>query len=256
MVAAAPTPAIPFALDAGEVHLWLADLDPPTERLGELAAALSPDEWARAARFRRARDRDRWVAARGTMRFILARYAGGDPAALAFGRACACGDPRCAHADGKPILANDPTIGFSLSHSDGRALLAVARGRRVGADLECDRRTAELLPLARAICAPAELAALPAQEAPRARALLALWTRKEAYLKARGLGLLLPPQDVVFASLPDGAARLISVAGDGAEAARWAVRDVACGPGYVGALVVEGQIACVKRFIRGCRVSQ
>ena len=235
------------ALPSGEVHLWALHLDLSPGQRVELAATLSPDELARAARFHFAGDRQRWIAARGRLRHILGRYLQRDPASLAFAYACACGEPRCTQPHRKPVLAGDTWLNFNLAHARDLALVAVARDRRVGVDLEYRRPADELLPLADTICAPAELAALRGlPPAARATALLALWTCKEAYLKARGIGLLLAPQEVELALTPAGPPRLVRVSGDATEAARWSVADVPYGPGQIAALAVEGQPALIR----------
>jgi len=235
------------ALPSGEVHLWAARLDLAPGQSVELAATLSPDERARAARFHFAKDRRRWIAARGQLRRILGGYLRRDPAAVAFDYVCGCGAPRCSHAHRKPQLADDTWLNFNLSHARDLALIAVTRDRRVGVDLEYLRPAAELLPLADTICAPADLVALrglPA--ADRATALLTLWTCKEAYLKARGIGLLLAPQEVELAIGPADPTRLIRVSGDAVEAARWSVANVPYGPEQVAAFAVEGQPALIR----------
>ncbi len=232
---------------SGEVHLWAVRLDLPPGPRAELAATLSPDELARANRLHFARDRQRWIAARGQLRQLLGRYLQRDPAAVTFSYACACGDPHCAHAHRKPFLADESWLSFNLSHARDLALVAVTRDRRLGVDLEYQRPAEELLPLAGTICAPSELAALqrlPA--AARASALLVLWTCKEAYLKARGIGLLLAPQAVELALAPDAPPRLLRVSGDAAEAARWSVANLPYGPDQVAALAVEGQPATLR----------
>ncbi len=119
-------PPFPVLLAQGEVHLWRAPLDLAGPDLAELRRTLSPDESARAARFRFPAAQDRFAAARGSLRTILARYCHADPAAIEFG----CGPA------GKPYLASGQGPEFSVSHSHSWALYGIASGREIGVDLE------------------------------------------------------------------------------------------------------------------------
>ena len=66
------------------------------------------------------------------------------------------------------------------------------------------------------------------------------WTRKEAYLKARGDGLSLPLDQFEVSLAPDETARLLNVRGDRSESSRWSLQELSLGPGYAAALAVEG----------------
>lgn len=157
------------------------------------AACLSPDELARAQSLRFASHRSRFVAAHAALRRCLAD-ASGLPAAtlqLVYGPL------------GKPVLAGQPGLRFSLSHSGALALVAIGHGAPLGADVECLRPLPELLPLARRCLTPREFAALVRlPQAQRAQAFLTAWTRKEACLKAVGLGLHWPPHQLEVGLAP------------------------------------------------------
>src|SRR5207245_1169665 len=118
-----------------EAHVWWIGLDLPAAEREPLAETLSADERDRARSFRLPRDRERFVAARGWLRRVLGSYGGRPPADLVFGYG-----PR-----GKPALAGEGVDGFrfNLAHASGHALLAVARGRELGVDLEGLGRAAE-----------------------------------------------------------------------------------------------------------------
>lgn len=171
----------------GEVALWWLDTDREIVGGHPVAAEevpLSPEERDRSARLRRPGDRHRYRAAHIGLRLVLGGYTGLAPEALGLVREeCPC----CGAPHGRPALA-DGGPHFSLSHSDGLALIAVS-GLRVGADVEGLPRPAitdELLPSLH----PREQSALRAlPDAVRPGALARVWTRKEAYLKATGVGL-------------------------------------------------------------------
>jgi 4'-phosphopantetheinyl transferase len=224
-----------------EVHVWRAALDvAPTEAAG-LRKTLAADERARAGRFHFERDRAHFIVARGVLRAILGCYLTRAPECLSF----------CYNAHGKPALAGGPdaqAIRFNLSHSDGVALYAVARGREVGIDVErirCNLAVAEIAERFFSRREDAMLQNIPTEE--RHQAFFRVWTRKEAYVKARGegLSLLSDKMDVSPASgEPDAP---VGDRGDPSGAARWSIQDLVPGPGYAAALAVEGHgwhLAC------------
>jgi 4'-phosphopantetheinyl transferase len=233
MRAVAPWPlaAAAPALGTGEVHAWCVDLDAAGADGSVEMGGLSADERARAARFHFERDRARYLRGHAAVRHLLAAYAGQEPHALVFARG----------AHGKPALAGT-ALEFNLSHSEGCAVLAVTRGRRVGVDVERIRADRATLEVARRFFAPAEADAVAAAPpAERALTFFRCWTRKEAYVKARGEGLSLPLDRFEVPLDPD-ATRALSVARDDhAETARWSLRELAPAADHLGALVVEGQ---------------
>jgi 4'-phosphopantetheinyl transferase len=223
--------ASPPALRAGEVHAWCVDLDAVDADGGAEAAGLSVDERTRAERFHFARDRARFLRGRAALRHLLAGYAGAEPHALVFAQG----------AHGKPALPGTG-LEFNFSHSGGCAVLAVTRGRRVGVDVEQIRAERATLAVARRFFAPTEAAAVAAA-APAERALtfFRCWTRKEAYVKARGEGLSFPLDRFEVPRGPDATSALTATRDDHAEPMRWSLRELVPAPRHLGALVVEGR---------------
>ncbi|MFZ5918973.1 MAG: 4'-phosphopantetheinyl transferase family protein [Chloroflexota bacterium] len=228
-------------LEKHEVHVWRVPLDDPAVDVTSLHGALVEDERQRAARFYFARDRRRFVVARGMLRFFLGRYLDAKPASLRFRYS----------AHGKPSLAagwGGDTLRFNISHANGLAVLAFALGREVGVDVEYIRPDLARLDVAEMFFSAQEVAvlrALPAEA--QARAFFDCWTRKEAYIKARGEGLSLPLDQFDVSLSPGEPARLLSTPGDPSEAARWSLRALWPGPGYAAALAAEGppwQLQC------------
>lgn len=173
-------------LRSGEIFLWTVSLHAGTGDLAAGESLLSHEELSRADRFHFEHDRRRFVIARATLRRVLAGCTGIPATAL----------PITAGEFGKPAL--DPGCGpvhFNLAHSEDRALIAVSRDSRIGVDLEAIGHEPRLPELARSIAAPTELAQLAGlpDEAARSRALLRIWTAKEAFLKAIGTGLQIAP---------------------------------------------------------------
>lgn len=178
------------------------DLDSFTELLP--AQLLSQEECTRAASFRFPADRQRFVAAHIALRQALAEYTGLHHAALHLATG----------SFGKPALSGHTRTQFSLSHSRGLALIAIGGRGPLGADVELLRPVPDAATLAAEHFTRREqeaLAALPAPE--RERAFLICWTRKEACLKAIGVGLLLSPQSFEVGVTPDCRSVELSVAG-------------------------------------------
>lgn len=205
-----------------------------TPALGALERLLSADERARAARFRRETDRHRFVAAHGGLRQLLGGYLSRPPAALGFVLG-EFGKPALAEADGGRVLL------FNLSHAGDWILIALAAGQAVGVDVEPIRPDLDFLPIARTQFSPEEIAALAA-EAPGAQvnAFFRCWTRKEAYLKARGQGLAYSLREFSVAFGAQARPELRWVADDPSAAERWTVLECAPAADYAGAVVVEG----------------
>ena len=171
----------PLPLGRGQVHVWRARLGVDDDRYRVCHALLTPEEHRRAARYAFDEPRRRFVVARGTLRALLAAYVGVPAVDLVF----AYGE------HGKPRLTTpDTDTTFNLSHSGDRVLLAVARGRDVGVDVERTRRKVNWEAISRRFFAVGEQAVLfdlPDQE--RRGAFFRCWTRKEAFMKATGLGV-------------------------------------------------------------------
>lgn len=227
-------------LGDGEVHVWRAGLDVDPARLAALAAVLCADEADRARRFRFDRDRDRFIAGRAGLRIVLSRYLCASPAELRFHYGL----------HGKPALATDTEavpagerLAFNLSHAGTYALIAVTPGRRIGVDLETIRPEVARGRIADRFFSPAEVAclrSLPEHEQPPA--FFALWTLKEAYIKALGGGLSIPLAGFTVSLSWHDASATFTAADDPEASARWSLRRLDPGPGYAGALAVEGPI--------------
>jgi 4'-phosphopantetheinyl transferase len=172
---------------AGPIAVWTLPLTLTPAELDASEATLSADERARAKRLPVARDRERFVAARGGLRTILGSLLGMMPAEVRFRYG-----PR-----GKPELdgAPDPVVHFNLSHSGDRALVAVSRSQQVGVDVEQVRPVPGLLPLVTRFFSDREREAIFGDEEP-VEAFFYHWTLKEAWLKASGLGLGGPLRDI------------------------------------------------------------
>lgn len=214
------------------MHVWVASAVPPPPAFQQCWSLLADDERVRADRYRFARDRDRFVAARGFLRLLLARYTGASPAAIRFDLS----------AHGKPSLAGLARPSFNLSHSQDAVVCALANGP-VGIDVEHVRPLPDALEVAERFFSPEELAALREVSPERLdRCFFTCWTRKEAFVKGTGQGLSWPLDRFSVSVDPEAPLALRGEATEG-----WTVMDIEAGPGYVGALAVERRRATVTR---------
>jgi phosphopantetheine--protein transferase-like protein len=140
-------------------------------------------------------------------------------------------------------LRGRPDLRFNVSHSDGLALYAIARGREVGVDVEQLRELPRAERIAERFFSTEETAALKAEPAERrVEAFFTCWTRKEAYIKARGDGLAHPLDQFAVSLVPGEPARLwVAGDGDAREIARWSLDALPLAPGYVAALAARGR---------------
>lgn len=224
-------PPVALHLEPFQAHVWRAHLDLHINALDQLKATLSRDETQRAARFHFPADRDRFIAAHGCLRNILARYLHCKPGQLSFST----------NPYGKPVLP-DHKLEFNLSHSGDVALVAITHEQKVGVDLECIRQGISSQVIARQYFSKsevAELQTLPPEQ--REIAFFTCWTRKEAYIKAQGLGLSLPLESFDVSLTPNEPAILRATRPDPQEAARWTLLSLHINSDYAAALAVEGR---------------
>ncbi|AOH86131.1 hypothetical protein AWL63_21375 [Sphingomonas panacis] len=201
---------------AADLHF--GSLDVGEDEVGRLAEVLDPAERARAARFAFARDRRRFIVRRARLRETLAAMTGVAAERLVFR----------ANAYGKPALAGGPQ--FSASHSHELWVVAVS-DRELGVDVEYRQPGIDWRDLAAGLFGADECAALDALTKDDAvRGFFDCWARKEAFVKAIGMGLAYPLDAFAVSVTPE--ARLLSGA-DG-----WRIAGFALAEGYSGALVI------------------
>jgi 4'-phosphopantetheinyl transferase len=207
-----------------------------------LEAELNEEERERAARFRFATDRKRFIVAHGALRVLLARYIDLRPRDVCFE----------VGAFGKPRLAsgiNPVGLCFNISHSGDWAIVAAAKRREVGVDLErIDPKRADGAIVARFFAADERSAlGLLSGDAWR-EGFFRCWTRKEAYLKAVGDGLHRPLESFSVSLSPREPAKLKRLQDSpSCEISRWEMLDVDGPRGYAAALVVDGAVGTLYR---------
>lgn len=221
-----------LSLANNQAHVWFANLDLPAAEIERLATLLSPDEVVRANKFKFARDKKRFIAARGILRELLANYLQITANKIEF-----------RYSDrGKPDLVTslDRSLQFNLSHSQNYALYAFTYNRRIGVDLEYLRSIEDAAKIAKRFFSPTESELINSLTADKQkRVFLQLWTAKEAYLKATGVGLAGSLNEIEIAITPESAVNLLSIQGDVRTAANWSMTSFIPITDYIGTLAIE-----------------
>lgn len=228
----------PPALPEGLVHLWSAELDLSRGWAGEGQKVLSAEERDRAGSFRFDRHKERYVAGRFILRSLLSVYTGVSPQEIALD----------AREDGKPFLCLDgraSELRFNQSDSQGRTLVALARSREIGVDLERVDPRVEVRELAKVALSGEEMEGLRSldEEAARER-FYTLWTVKEAFLKGVGTGLRTAPNQIVV-DLSRGSIRVTARSGPPAQG--WSFLTLEPWEGFKAALALQGPLDGIVR---------
>jgi 4'-phosphopantetheinyl transferase len=225
----ARTTGRPSELHPGVVHLWQRRLDASAKEVSAYYRLLSSEEQERALRFRVERPRTEFVLTRGTLRTLLAQYLGITPQEVQFRY----------EVRGKPALEGESGLCFNVSHTDGLALMAFVMRRTIGIDVENLVRGVDAQRLAERFFSERERQVLrPLRGDELQAAFFRCWTRKEAYIKAKGDGLSLALHEFDVSIAEQDRDALLATRPDPTEAARWMVCDVPMGTGYVAAVAV------------------
>lgn len=221
--------------DEQTVHVWAVPLDTPPPSSQVLETCLSSSELERAGRFRHIAGRQRFTISRSALRGILASYLTVAPAAVEF----------AAGPWGKPTLTGAAAaagLHFNLSHSHELALVAVAWQRPVGVDIEHRRPLPGATRLAARFFSPPEQAAVAsaADANEAADTFLRCWTRKEAYIKALGVGVFHDLAGLAVTCLPKEPPALAWCRADPDAPQRWSLSAPDVGQDYIAAIATPG----------------
>jgi 4'-phosphopantetheinyl transferase len=226
--------AVPGKLtNSNVVHVWRVFLDVTTVELESLLGFLSAAELARAERFHFERDQKRFIAARGILRKILGSYLNKHPGKICFEYS----------SHGKPILAQNPVddnLCFNLSHSGAFALYAVTRNKKIGIDIEGIRDDVSVGQVAAQFFSQNEISSLEKIEINKRSGLFfQYWTRKEAFLKARGEGISFPMEQCDVSLISGSVLSPVTLKDNNSEISSLYVQDLFPGNGYAAAIAIE-----------------
>jgi len=233
-------PDTDLTADSGRIDLWCTYISEigDDSLLSRYDALVSPDERARQARFRFARDQRRHLVTRALVRTVLSRYAAVRPEDWVFS----------AGAHGRPAISAPrvvPPLEFNISHCADLVLLGVTSGRTLGVDTESTEARAFDIDGLDRYFAPQEsaaLLALPPDE--RRRRFFELWTLKESYIKARGMGLAIRLDAFRFEMTGERGLALHMRPSLGDSPAHWRVWQLGLRPQYLaGVCAARGESA-------------
>ena len=212
----------------GIAYIWEGRLDAGSAMTAAARALLSPRERARADRFVYDHHRRRYTVAQAHLRRVLGDLTGDHPANIRF----SFGE------HGKPFLADGPV--FNQSHSSERVMIGVAAQGRLGIDIE-KRRTVRLMSeIARKNFAPAESELFRHTPDPdRQHVFFQLWTCKEAFLKALGVGLTAPLRSFSVDPSRNPRSALVHASAHGERPSDWHVGNIRCSSGATAAIAID-----------------
>jgi 4'-phosphopantetheinyl transferase len=232
-------------LGSREIHLWLAYCEEIDEELdARYRKLLSAEERAQEIRFRFPRDQRRYLVTRALVRCVLSRYASRLPEVWMFS----------ADRYGRPDIANpqtdDARLSFNISHTDDLVVLAVLKNGAIGVDTENIRTREASIDVARHHFGPSEVEALTAAPLQDQQyRFFEYWTFKEAYIKARGMGLSLPLDKFQF-HYPNDHGVEIEIDPELKDApARWQFWQLSPTPDYLVAICAERNAHGVHRLV-------
>jgi 4'-phosphopantetheinyl transferase len=226
------TPTTQPVLAPNRVHVWRVDQRNLWSQESALRQILSEDEKTRADRFVFVSDRSNFIAARWALRTLLGRYLNEEPLGL----------PIEESAFGKPFVSKslqNKHLKFNLSHSHGVCVVVFALEKEVGVDVEHIRSDVAFDDLAARYFSRQENDALQQLDSARRElAFWSIWTRKEAYVKARGEGLQIPLDSFAVSVSPNEE----SPALHSSDQDRWTIRSFPMQGAYLGACVAESPV--------------
>ena len=225
-----------------EIHVWRINLVRPPPETARLQNILSDDGKKSAARFHFAHDQRRFVVRRAVLRQLLAVNLDLHPEEIKIDSA---------HFQKPKIAAaqNSRRLQFSSSHSGDWALIALAQNGEVGVDVEQHRPLPDAADLVKNYFSDWEIAEFARLSEPmRAEGFFNCWTRKEAFVKALGLGLTYPLKNFSVTLAPGQPAALVAVSGDANAREKWRMVSLDVAPAHAAALVFEAGLSAVRCF--------
>lgn len=232
-------PTDDLKISTSEVHVWKADLGVDAALEAEFWDTLSEEEKKRADRFRFPIHRAYFIAGRGILRQLLGQYLGVPAVSLQFDYG----------SQGKPFLVDFPNFKFNISHSKHHILLAFSKKNTIGVDVEVIDPTIEFDVIAPRFFSKNEattLLNLPLAQQPTV--FYNCWTRKEAFIKAKGGGLSIPLDQFEVTLLPEDAPKLLTINWAMEEVNHWNLHSFYLEDGVLGALIVYGENERISYF--------
>jgi len=220
-----------------DIHIWHINLETNHTTFNVCFGSLSKEEQERAARFSNTAAKNRYCISHGALRYIISKYVNEKPELIHF----------IAQRYGKPALEPCAQIRFNLSHSRSAALVAIAKNREVGVDIQFEDKSIDMLGIANRFFSAIEkkiLCSLDKSEIPHA--FYRYWVRKEAFTKALGQGIIVPLDSFAVPLENNGLVEFESSSVFENSSRIWSIHHVKTKPGYHGAIAIEGADYTIK----------
>lgn len=225
-------------VESGEIHLWYASLQSSSQDRERYRALLSPQEIERAEKLRFQESQHSFITSRGLVRKILSNYTGIPPGNLTIAY----------RATGKPYLPHSQ-VQFNISHTNRFLICAITFNHPIGVDYQVMYDITNRDTLVRSFFSPHEQQHYEKLQGEEAlEYFFETWVRKEAYMKATGLGFHLPSRRFSICSENGEDPFLRSDHEQFLPLDAWSIKDLALQPGYKGALAIKGEIEDIKHF--------
>ncbi len=221
------------------VHIWNVNFDVNDNELQSYFKLLSEDEKERANRFRFFKDKKCFIVTRGALRLISSHYLKKEAEDIVF-----------SYEDyGKPYFKHKTNLKFNVSHSGSRAVIGFVHHHTIGIDIEKTKNDFDTFEIAANFFSKAEIEAL--RKIPKDEQYIGFyrcWTRKEAFIKAKGSGLSFPLDTFAVSLDSDSKASLLYTEWDKSEKDQWQLISFIPEDGYIAALITESLVDNVGCF--------
>ena len=228
------------------VHIWQIRYDECTKHLVEIKSFLSGAEIKRAMKFHFKIDQNRFIVTRGLLKKILSRIISEPVGKISFNN----------NEYGKPYLKKNDLPFFNVSHSGNLGLIAITNISEIGVDVEQYRINETTEDIARRFFSKDEVKSyLSLDLKQRQEGFFNCWTRKEAFIKAMGMGLSLSLQTFDVTLKPGEEVRLLNVRFKSENASNWILQDIRVDPGYAAAFALKAQNIEIN-YWNACKLSE
>ena len=228
-----------FILQPNQVHVWKANVNTFKFRYPHFIALLSPDELERASKFKFEIDRLTYVIAKGLLRTLLGKYMNFHPSSIQFNY----------NKQAKPYLKHQIPIEFNVSHSQNFLMFGFTLHHAIGVDIEYNKRPVEVKQIAHQFFSKTEaekLLALP--ENQWLPTFYNCWTRKEAFIKAKGGGLSIPLDQFEVSILNNEEPVLKAILWDQNDVVNWKMEAFHINRDYTGAILINCATSIFKYY--------
>ncbi len=227
------------SLSEHKVDIWHYTFVSNFAHISKYLRLLSRDEIQRAKKFKFQIDRERYIIARAILRILLGKYTDQNPTNIRFKYT----------SYGKPYIENKNNLKFNISHSGDKAVFGFNLNNEVGIDIEKLKGDFDVLELAQNFFSKTEIAAL--KQIPKdqlSRAFYRCWTRKEAFIKAKGSGLSFPLNKFAVSLDDDNQAALLKTKWDASEKSDWSLFSFVPDEQYIGAVATRNRKAFIEHY--------